>query len=128
MESSHDKKFSRRDILKGAAAVAGGLMGGEALAQGKKQEYPPGYEEMLKAARELHELGLKEKERREAKPFRDALDAQKRILKQQGNNNPRHSEYQDALVQKFGISDWTSEEGQKISRYLNDWYNEDLLK
>ena len=99
-------------------------VGTEAPAKGKKQEYPPGYDDMLKAARELHEKALKEKELRDAKPYRDALDAQKRIFKQNGKNNPRFYEYQDALAQKFNITDWMSDEGRKIMTYLNNWYNE----
>jgi len=116
-----------RQALLGAAAAAaavGGLIGDQALAQGKKDQYPPGYDEMLKAARELAAQDQKEKERRKAKPYRDALDVQKKIFQRRGKNNPRHSEYQEELAKKFGITDWTTNEGIEIFRYLNDWYNE----
>ncbi len=121
--------ISRRNFLKksGATAglvVAGSLVGGQALAQGKDRGYPPGYDNMIRAQREFMAADEKAKDLRNAKPYRDALDAQKKIFKQGGNNNPRQTEYEDALAITFGITDWTTDEGRKIIRYLNDWYNE----
>lgn len=134
MDGGIEKKvISRRDLLRGGAAAAGaaalGSLGsGDVQAQNSKQPQPRSAEDMAKdmarAHRDLMEHDRKAKELREAKPYRDALDAQKKIFKQGGNNNPRYSEYQDALAKKFGITDWMADEGRKILSYLNDWYNE----
>lgn len=123
---------SRRVVLGGMAAsgiaAVGGLVSGETQAQSNKQAQVKSAEDMArdmaKARMELMEQDRKAKALREAKPYRDALDAQKKIFKQSGKNNPRYSEYQDALAKKLGITDWMSDEGRKILGYLNDWYNE----
>lgn len=132
-ENSDKRRVSRRTVLGGIGATAGAaaigdLGNGAALAQSSKQPQVKSSDEMAremaKAHRELIENARKAKELREAKPYRDALDRQKKLFEKQGVKNPLYTQYQDALAQEFGITDWWSDEGRKVMRYLNDWYNE----
>jgi hypothetical protein len=133
MDGGINSNITRRNLLKRGVAVvgavaAGSLVGGKALAQSSKQPQVKSSDDMARdmarAHRDLMEHDRKAKKLREAKPYRDALDAQKKIFKQNGKNNPLYTEYQDALAKKFGITDWVTDEGRKILGYLNDWYNE----
>src|SRR3989344_7413841 len=120
MRDNFEKKGpSRRDVLRGMAAVAGtAAVGGSIINQANAQNLPPGYDKMIDAARELYGLDKKSLER---KAHFDAFEKVEQKIKKQYGRLPQDWEYKQELDSTFRIYNWNSPEGKRFEEYLQEW-------
>ena len=114
--------LSRRNVLKGLAAVAAAAVAGvggleEAEAR-EKQKYPPGYSKMLDAAKEMYGLDAKKAERDAAFKLMEKVDRD--ITEKAVRPAAAESDYRQALDPYPGFN-WASEQGERLNSYIQEW-------